>query len=350
MRTLRTRLALGFTAGTAFVAFAFLGGVLTGVHEELQEDDREFTHLSGPDMKIDVSLTDAEVAHVMSEALRLGLCAGIPALVSAGLLGWWLAGRSLRPLRLVNQELDAIGAHTLSRRLGTKGNGTEEEELRAHINQLLERLDASFRQLREFSTHVAHELRSPLQVLRLQVEQCAPSLDPELAESLQGELSRLTAYIEQALLLARTEQGREQPTPIDVDLGLLLEGLADDYKAVLHDSGRRVLLRRLSPGAITVKADRCHLRRILHNLLSNAARHGSGAIEVRLRATTLTIANRLPPGGTPASAGTGIGLRLTQALVALQPGVDLHITRRNGWFIVRLRFRPASTTRHPIQG
>jgi signal transduction histidine kinase len=333
MTSLRARLTAIFLVGIMLVSLVVLGAVYVGLHEELLDGAHERTHPDSPDHLMSHTLTAEDVAHVQSEMIRLVLIAGLPALVLAMTTGWWLAGRSLQPIRQLNKELLHIDPQTLSKRVSLRSSGSEEAELRRQINDLLARLEKGFEQLRTFSTHVAHELRSPLQVIRLQVEQAAPTLEPELAESLQHELTRLTAYVDQALALARAEQGREPVSPTDFDLGELVRSLATDYSAILGTQNRSLEIRGR---ATSVHADRAHAQRILHNLLSNAVRHGTGCVRVRLAGPNVTVANRI--GAVGASAGLGIGLLLSEALARLQPEARLATRRRQGWFLARLRF------------
>jgi signal transduction histidine kinase len=272
-----------------------------------------------------------DVQHVQSEIGRLALIAGAPTIAVALGLGWWLAGRSLRPINALNLELRQIGPHNLSRRVGGEAAGREDAELRRQINELLQRIEIGFVQLQVFSTHVAHELRSPLQVIRLQMEQAAPSMDPELAESIQAEILRLTAYVDQALALARAEQGREQPKVVTLHLDEEVGPIAADYHLLLQAAGRSLRLRGKGGTAL---GDPSHLRRILHNLLSNTVRHGQGAVAVRLAGNRILILNRM--GAQGASAGVGVGLRLAEALVRLNPGASLVTRRRGRWFLARL--------------
>lgn len=66
------------------------------------------------------------------------------------------------------------------------------------VNQLLDRIEYSFKQLNEFSGKVAHEIRTPLTLIRLQVERATDRIEPELSESLQDEFKRLSDYVDQA--------------------------------------------------------------------------------------------------------------------------------------------------------
>ena len=102
--------------------------------------------------------------------------------------------------------------------------------------------------LHQFSSQVAHELRTPLTVMRLKLEQAAEKIDPQLAEEIQTELLRLTLHVEQALLIARAEQGQISLNRVTFNLEPLLLEIVGDFRLLANDEGRRSpSLRRLQP-------------------------------------------------------------------------------------------------------
>ena len=91
--------------------------------------------------------------------------------------GWWLAGRALAPMRRLTREADAIGAHELGRRLPDIGRQDEVGRLAATLNRLLARIEESVNHERAFIAGAAHDLRTPIAALRMQLD-TAPARGP----------------------------------------------------------------------------------------------------------------------------------------------------------------------------
>jgi len=104
--------------------------------------------------------------------------------------------------------LQSIGPGTLGRKVELPEADEQFVSLLGHLNDMLGRLELSFSEMSEYAAKVAHELRTPLSIIRLKVEQSQGRIDAELAEELQEELLRLTHVVEQSLLIAKAEQGR----------------------------------------------------------------------------------------------------------------------------------------------
>jgi signal transduction histidine kinase len=136
-----------------------------------------------------------------------------------------LARHSTKPVRDVNRQLACIGPATLGERVNALDADPEFAELVRRLNELLGRLETCFTQSHAYTSQVAHELRTPLQLMRLQVETHAAKMEPELAEELQEELTRLSSYAETALTIARAEQGRLELEPEAVTLKDLLSDM-----------------------------------------------------------------------------------------------------------------------------
>jgi K+-sensing histidine kinase KdpD len=96
-----------------------------------------------------------------------------------------------------------------------------------------------------------------------------------------------------------------------------------------------------------VQFDRQYFRQIVHNILTNAIRHGAGPILVRCRqagaAVSLSCINKVNPGTKSSTLGAGLGLRLIQGLAGAVPGASFHTSERRGHFIACLQLTPAST-------
>ncbi|MFH1496524.1 MAG: histidine kinase dimerization/phospho-acceptor domain-containing protein, partial [Verrucomicrobiota bacterium] len=236
--------------------------------------------------------------------------------------GYYLAKRSFHPVAEMNRQLQNIGAHSLNQRVQLKQADEEFRAIENNINALLARLDRSFRQLSEFSAQVAHELRTPLTLMRLQVEEAAGRIEPALAESLQDELSRLSDYVAQCLLLATAEQGRLTLDIKPVPLRALVTEMIETYALLAQAESRELTV--MAAEEMCVEADARTLRQILHNLLTNALRHGTGALTVTIardeNGTICRVENRVAPkSASTVGGGTTLGLRIVRAIIALHP-------------------------------
>ncbi len=324
-----------------------LGALLLATHwhldEELRQDRWDRSHPRFPGWVIHGSYTDEEVHDVLGELLKVWLAVGVPLAVAAAAAGYVMARRSLRPVRRINRELAALDLQTLERGITPPERDAELQRLVTHLNDLLARLDGSYRELADFTTRVAHELRTPLAVLRLRLESAAGSLPPEFSEEMQEELHRLTQLVERSLLAARAERGRLEVQPRSVDLSDLFGSLREDYQLAAEVQGRRSEWR-LDPDLHGL-TDPEILRQILHNLLSNALRHGASPVRVTARASgrrlVCRITNRLPArrGQDP---GVGIGLRLVQGLVGSLPETTFRRRTTPGLFSIRLTLPAAA--------
>ena len=342
MKSLRWRFTVWFTLSLLAVLGVFVGITYTHLRYELRVEKWERSQPGRADWRLHGSYSDSEVDDIAGELRTLALLyAGPVALLALG-LGYYLARRSFEPVADMNRQLQAIGGHNLERRVRLTDADGEFQAIEKNLNSLLARLEDSFRQLSEFSAQVAHELRTPLTLLRLQVEEAAGRIEPALAESLQDELRRLSDYVDQCLQLATAEQGRLALDLQPVALRALVTEMLEVYELLARAENR--VLRVAAEEELTVRADARALRQMLHNLLTNALRHGEGPILVSVgregSASLCRIENALATKPVAASAaGTGLGLRLVRALAAAHPGLSFDCQETAGRFVAELRWR-----------
>jgi signal transduction histidine kinase len=340
MKSLRWRFAVWFTLSLLAVLTVFVGITYTHLQHELRVEKWERTQPGQTDWKLHGSYSESEVDDIAGELRTLALLyAGPVALLALG-LGYYLARRSFEPVAVLNRQLQAIGGHSLQQRVRLDDADLEFRSIEKNLNSLLVRLDDSFRQLSEFSAQVAHELRTPLTLLRLQVEEAAGRIEPGLAESLQDELRRLSDYVDQCLQLATAEQGRLVLDPQPVALRTLVTEMIEVYELLARSADRT--LRVAADEDLTVPADARALRQMLHNLLTNALRHGDGPILVSVSregaAVVCRVENALAGRPVAAAAGTGLGLRLVRALAAAHAGLTFTSGPHAGRYIAELRW------------
>lgn len=200
----------------------------------------------------------------------------------AGLGGLVIARRGLRPLRQMAAQAEAMGAYDLSQRLPAPARRDEIGQLGRTLNHMLERLDAVVRREREFIADASHELRTPLAIARAEIELVREGLSQEplrdgLTSALE-EIDRLSAVVEDLILLARADDGAVLDRPQSVDLGELAATTVKRFATVA--ATRKVNL--VTNGSARVTGDPSAIERALANLVDNALRHtpDGGTIEI----------------------------------------------------------------------
>jgi signal transduction histidine kinase len=210
-------------------------------------------------------------------ALRTLLIGLIPPLILLlGAIVWWSVGRALRPVALIGNELAAINGQALSRRVTVPQTRDEIYRLAVAVNATLDRLEGFLTRLGQFISDASHELRSPLAGLmtRLEVAVSAPEDEdwPSVAAAALADAERLAKTAGEMLALARLDAAAGAPSELEpVDLA----------RVAADEAARpRRLPVQVDLVPATVLGDRESLRRVLANLLDNAARHGASQIRL----------------------------------------------------------------------
>ena len=216
-----------------------------------------------------VTVTRRRFLLVMATVLPL-------ALLFAGGGGWLLAQRALRPVDRMTEAARRISAEHLDERLDTTGSGDELDRLAATLNDMLGRLDAAFRQVRQFSADASHELQTPLTILKgeLEVALRAPRSPDEyqrvLASALE-ESERVARLVEGLLLLSRADAGVLRMDRQPLDLAELVLEVGESARGLAEAQGVTLEFKSLAP--VTIDGDRAHLRRLLLNLVDNGIKY-----------------------------------------------------------------------------
>ncbi|MEV8114843.1 HAMP domain-containing sensor histidine kinase [Streptomyces xiamenensis] len=248
-------------------------------------------------------LVDETVRAVQDTVLRqLLLWSAIGLVLIAaltGLMGWWLAGRALRPVAAVTDTARRISEQHLHERLALTGPDDELHRLASTFDSMLDRLEKSFESRRRFVANASHELRTPLAVQRTSLEVgLADPLPEGLAEvreellAVNRDAERLIASL---LLLARSDLGLDEEESRESDL-------ADAARQAIREGGPRAAEREVdlsldTAGPFPVAGDPVLLRHLVTNLVDNAVRYNrpGGTVAVRLAGRTLTVVNTGPP-------------------------------------------------------
>ena len=245
--------------------------------------------------------------------------------VVAGLIGWLIAGRTLRPIRLITKRARSASANDLTMRVDLEGPNDELKDLADTFDDMLERLERSFVAQRRFSAQVSHELRTPLSVVRSEAEILIAEADNDAtratAENIKQATMRAERIISALLALGRAESGRIDHSVIALD-----ELVGETVAEVLEHRQWRETRFDLELHPIAVRGDRALLDCLVRNLVDNAARHNRAGGWVRVRvdadddgAATIEIANSSGPAREGAR-GHGIGLTVVAAAAAAHGG------------------------------
>ncbi|HEX5803438.1 MAG TPA: heavy metal sensor histidine kinase, partial [Azospira sp.] len=229
--------------------------------------------VGGP-LSVAVAVDMAHHEHFMRSFLAALWAGVLLASLTTGFLGWVVVRRGLAPLQAMRQGAAAVTAHRLDFRLAEEAVPVELAALAKTLNEMLARLEDSFRRLSDFSSDLAHELRTPVSNLLTQTQVTlsrARSADDyrEVLASNAEELERMARMISDMLFLAKAENGLIVPERRLVDLASEIRELFEFYDALAEE--KAISLRCEGEGA--VQGDRLMLRRALSNLLSNAIRH-----------------------------------------------------------------------------
>lgn len=271
------------------------------------------------------------------------LVAGPVALLLASGIGYLLAGLSLRQVESMRRRAAAITGERPGERLPVPPTGDELQRLGDTLNEMLDRLEATLERERDFVADAGHELRTPLALLRTELElamrQARTTEEWRAAVRRSSyEADRLAHLAEDLLLIARTDRG-QLPLRIEaVQVEALFDSVRSRFEWRAEELGKT--LRSASANGLLVHADRLRLEQALSNLVDNALRHGGdqvtleaarhdGRIELHVRdsgdglpAEFLTRAfDRFTrPDATRGRGGSGLGLSIVKTIAESHAG------------------------------
>ncbi|AFZ19002.1 sensor histidine kinase [Allocoleopsis franciscana] len=268
---------------------------------------------------------------------------GVLLLVAGG--AWGIAGSSLHSIRRLTTVIGNVTASGLEQRVPIGTTDVEFVELIQVFNQMLERLERSFKQASRFSGDAAHELKTPLAILQGELERTLQQAEPgsqvqQRLSNLLDEVRRLSGIVRKLLLLSLADAGQMNLHRVEVDLsGLLMEMLEDIELLAPH-----LEIQTEIADALCVQGDHDLLIQVLQNLISNAIKYnlpnGWIRIDAHRQGTTvsITISNcskdiavsdqsrifdrfhRGDPARTRKVEGIGLGLSLAREIARAHGG------------------------------
>lgn len=267
-------------------------------------------------------------------------------------MGWFLAGRSLRPISQIAEVAENIQAQDLSKRINLSGPDDELTRLAGTFDAMLDRLSGSFRLQQQFLASTSHDLRNPLAVIRsnLEVSLTDPSATvddwKETGEVVSRAAEKMSEMIDRLLEAARLEAGYSKFE--EVDLADLVTATAQAVTAVAEGKGHHI---SVGAGSAPVSGDALALARVLENLLDNAITASPEDTVIDLGCgerdgwAWMTVADR-GPGLDPSlisgdtHVGGGLGLAIARHLTESHGG-SLATFRRAGGGTVMVVWIPS---------
>jgi heavy metal sensor kinase len=262
-------------------------------------------------------------------------------------VGWFLAGRALKPFEEITRTAEKITYENLNTQIYTERKEEEVQRLVQAFNAMVKRLDESFRQMRKFNADAAHELRTPLAILQGETEVAlrSPGLPEEIRLVLSSnleELDRLARIVNDLLTLSEAESGIQALIKEPVDLRGLIEDLVDQMRLLASDRNLRIEIQ--SVPALWIDADKLWIRRAIVNLLHNAIKYSrdGGKIGISASMENSTVKLRIwdygigilpqdlphifdrfyraDPARSRDSGGVGLGLALVKWIIEAHNG------------------------------
>lgn len=319
---------------------------------------------SSETMTVWVALDTQHHAHFQRQFQTTLVVYVILATLFSGLLGWIAAHRGLAPLRIMRSRAQSVTSNKMEERMPVAAVPVEMADLAVTLNDMLDRLQEDFRRLSEFSSDLAHELRTPISNLltetQVTLSMARSNADyRDVLASNSEELQHLARIVSDMLFLAKTEHGLTLPSREVISVSMEAQALFDFYEALASEKGLRLEL----VGDGSILGDRLMLRRALSNLLSNALRHASSGsavsihIQTQASSTTVRVINQGPDINAemlprlfdrffrvdksrvhPDSDGAGLGLAITRAIMEAHVG-GITVTSRQGETCFTLEFQ-----------
>jgi signal transduction histidine kinase len=327
---IRTRVTLWYAA-ILIVSLAIMGaGTYQEISEQLHHDHS--THIW---------------QRALDETSEMVIDVGLPAIVLGLLGGWWITRKALAPVTALTQAVKQKHDRNLRERLPATGNGDELDRLTEVFNDMTSRLDDSFQRIREFTLHASHELKTPLTVMRGELETSLlddnlPAAQKDLLLSQMDEIERLARIVDGLTLLTKADSGQIKLEFESVRLDELVRESVADAKILAQPQGIHVNLAACND--IVISGNRDRLRQLLLNLTDNAVKYSepNGQIAISLSQVDGTAELKIEntgPGVPPelqsrvferffrgdashnnAIEGCGLGLSIAQWIVSAHKG------------------------------
>ncbi len=267
--------------------------------------------------------------------------------LAAGILGWWLAGHAVRPVMEIIRQAESLDIEATRHRISAHADSEEILRLVSVLNVMLNRIDEVLENQRRFLADAGHEIKTPLTILRGDVEVAlrrgrSPSEYEAILEQTLEDLRDVSGLAEGLITLARSDSGGLQPRSDSVPIDRLFERIVARLGKRAENSGFN--LATIAPRELAVRGDAQLLERAVYNLVDNAIKYAGKGRRIELSARTtedgrisLSVADdgigiphdeqrklfeRFYRGtaGRRSARGSGLGLAIVNAIVASHDG------------------------------
>ncbi len=288
------------------------------------------------------------VAHLLNRLMLFIAASIVFILALTSFLGGFFARRILRPVMSVTEMADDISHTDLNRRIGEMAADEEMQRLIHSFNLMIGRIEKAFNHVNEFSSHVAHELKTPLAIIRGELELAlsetrdAAEYQRVLETSLE-ETDRLIRIVKDLLLLARLDYNPDIYHFEKFDLSEFLREIEENSRILAME--KQIGIGLQTPALpVHISGDRTHLRRLFFNLINNAVKFtpvdgritlslssGDHAARIAVSDTGIGIAEkdlpkifdkffRVPYDPSVTGFGSGLGLNIARSIAAAHKG------------------------------
>jgi heavy metal sensor kinase len=233
-----------------------------------------------------VARSEERVAHELNELL-LGLGLGLPiAMICAGIGGYHLAKRTLKPVESMTEQARSITADQLRTRMPVENPNDELGHLATVFNELLGRIEEAFDRLKRFTADASHELRTPLTAIRsvgevgLREPRDAATYR-EVIGSMLEEADRLTRLVDSLLFLSRADSAHTRVNRESLQLPDLAREVAGHLLVLAEDRGQSIVVD--AGAAVEVEVDHVLVREALVNIIDNAIKYSPAGSTITIR-------------------------------------------------------------------
>lgn len=321
--------------------------VADGVQYRVAAIQLSATAVGGQEAILQIAVDRAPVLSLLARYRMLLVGVTIPGVLLTGVIGYLMARRATEPLRQLADRIGSIHAENLDASVSLEGVAAELYPVVDAFNRLLDRLRGSFDRLRHYSAHLAHELRTPIHAIGVEIDTSIQDGvgDPtEVLRSVRSEIERLSGIVDGMLFLAYADRPGARIREAPCDLGQLATSAVDFYRPMAEDAGIQLSLTTSGPAPATVDKDLA--RRALGNLLGNALAFtpAGGRIDVTTTVTAswteITVSDTgvgIAPERMPhilesafqahepqirdgSRVGLGLGLKIVDSIMKLHDG------------------------------
>jgi heavy metal sensor kinase len=276
------------------------------------------------------------------------MLAAFPTILILGSLGGWiLARRSLSPIGYIASKAQSITSTSLNERFATRGTDDEMDSLTRTINEMIGRLESSFKRIAEFTADASHELKTPLCALRGEAEVLLSKgrTPQEYQEGLAHFIERfdyLNRMINDLILLSKFDSSQRELEKIPLRLDLLIQDICGFFQVLAEQ--KRITLEVNSSEEIVIEGDKTRLQQLFTNLIDNAVKftpegggiwvtieRNDGAVEVKVKDSGIGIPQeeqekifkrfyRVDKSRSKETGGVGLGLSIAEWIVHAHEG------------------------------